>query len=89
MKYNKILDVSEDNERVYFSFYIDNYNQRIFGIPKHDCSNKAIYVGTSFDCLSITDSDKAKQLLTELMKRAILTHPNASLCNKETLRLIE
>lgn len=88
MKYNKILEVSEDNERVYFSFYVDNSNQRIIGIPKKNCTNKAIYAGTNFSSLSIVDSDKANLLLTELMKRTMLTHPSTQLCNMETLQLI-
>ena len=88
MRYNKILEVSEDNDRFYFSFYIDDQNQRIFGIPKENCNNKAIYAGTNFNSLSIVDSNRVNQLLTELMKRTMLTHPASQLCNKETLRLI-
>ncbi len=88
MRYNKILEVSEDSDRVYFSFYIDNYNQRIIGIPKEDCINKAIYAGTNFDSLSIVDSHKANLALTELMKRTMLTHPARHLCNQETLNLL-
>ena len=88
MKYKKILEVSEDNERVYFSFYVDNINQRIIGIPKNNSNNKAIYAGMDFSSLSIVDSQKAKLLLTELMKRTMLTHPAAQLCSRETLQLI-
>jgi hypothetical protein len=88
MRYNKILEVSEDKERVYFSFYIDNNNQRIIGIPKKNCTNKAIYAGTNFSSLSIVDNCKANLLLTELMKRTMLTHPARHLCNNETLKLI-
>jgi DNA relaxase NicK len=89
MRYNKILEVSEDNERVYFSFYIDNSNQRIIGIPKENCLNKAMYAGTDFSSLTIVDSHKANLLLTELMKRTMLTHPATQLCNQEALKLIE
>lgn len=88
MRYNKILEVSEDNERVYFSFYLDNSSKRIIGIPKKNCINKAIYAGTNFSSLSIVDSHKANLLLTELMKRTMLTHPATNLCNSETLKLI-
>jgi hypothetical protein len=88
MRYNKILEVSEDSERVYFAFYVDNNNQRIIGIPKASCNNKAIYAGTHFSSLSIVDSHKANLMLTELMKRTMLTHPSTQLCNRETLLLI-
>lgn len=88
MRYNKLLEVSEDSERVYFAFYVDNNNQRIIGIPKENCDNKAIYAGTNFSSLSIVDSHKANLLLTELMKRTMLTHPATQLCNRETLQLI-
>jgi hypothetical protein len=89
MRYNKILEVSEDNERVYFSFYLDNINKRIIGIPKFNCINKEIYSGTAFTSLSIVDSNKAKLLLTELMKRTMRAHPATQLCDKETLLLID
>ena len=88
MRYNKILEVSEDSERVYFSFYIDNDNQRIIGIPKQSCYNKAIYAGKEFSSLLIVDSHKANLLLTELMKRTMLNHPATQLCNRETLQLL-
>lgn len=87
MQYNKILDVNEDDERVYFSFYLDNSNKRIIGVPKIHCENKAIYAGTDFSSLFIVDSHKAKFLLGELMKRAMLMHPASRVCNKEALRL--
>ena len=88
MRQRKILDVSEDNERVYFSFYLDNSNIRIFGLPKQNCHNKAIYAGTDYSSLHIVDSQKAKLLLTELMRKTMLSHPAAKLCNGETLKLI-
>ena len=88
MRYNKILEVSEDIERVYFSFYIDKSNQRIIGMPKENCLNKAIYAGIDFSSLSIVDNHRANLLLTELMKRTMLTHPATQLCNREALRLI-
>ena len=88
MRYNKILEVSEDKDRVYFAFYVDNNNQRIIGIPKECCQNKAIYAGTNFSSLSIVDSHKANLLLTELMKRTMMTHPASQLCSKDTLRFI-
>lgn len=88
MKYSKILEVSEDNERVYFSFFTDNNNPKIIGIPKENCSNKAIYAGTSFNSLSIVDTDKIKYLLTELMTRTMMTHPATQLCSKEALKMI-
>lgn len=85
MRYNKILEVSEDPDRVYFSIYINNNNQRIIGVPKASCDNKAIYAGTNFNSLVIVDSNNAKLLLTELMKRAIQTHPAINLCDRKTL----
>ena len=72
MRQRKILDVSEDNERVYFSFYLDNSNIRIFGLPKQNCHNKAIYAGTDYSSLHIIDSQKAKLLLTELMRKTMI-----------------
>lgn len=88
MRYNKILEVREDKDRVYFAFFVDNNNQRIIGIPKENCINKAIYAGTDFSSLKIVDTHKAHLLLTELMKRTMLTHPATQLCNREALKLI-
>lgn len=88
MRYNKILEVKEDADRVYFAFFVDNKTPNIVGVPKANSSNMAIYAGTSFEALSIVDTEKAKYVLTELMKRALAVHPAAQLCNKETLRLI-
>lgn len=88
MKYTKILEVKEDDERVYFSFFTDNNSQNIIGIPKACTANQSIYAGTSYQSLNIVDKDKAKNLLNEMMKRALAVHPSAQLCNKETLQLI-
>ena len=88
MKYTKILEVKEDDERVYFSFYTDNNSQNIIGIPKSNSQNKSIYAGTSYQSLNIVDTDKAKFVLNEMMKRALAVHPAAQLCNGETLKLI-
>ncbi len=88
MKYTKILEISEDNERVYFSFYVDNLNQKIIGVPKKNCSNRTLYAGTNFNSLSMVDSAKASLLLTELMKRTLQAHPAIQLCNMDSIKLL-
>lgn len=88
MKYNKILQVKEDDERVYFSFFTDNNNQNIIGLPKTNSINQEIYAGTNYQSLRIVDKDKAKFVLSEMMKRALSIHPAIQLCNKETIKLI-
>ncbi len=88
MKYSKILEVKEDDERVYFSFFTDNNSSNIIGIPKTDSKNQEIYAGTNYQSLSIVDKDKAKYVLSEMMKRALSIHPALQLCNKETIKLI-
>ena len=87
MKYDKILEVSQDSERVYFSFFFDN-NQRIIGIPKKDSLNTGIYIGKAFDSLNLVDVEQAKALLTELVKKTMLTHPYRSLCDINKFELI-
>ncbi len=88
MKYTKIVEVKEDNERVYFSFFTDNKSQNIIGIPKANSDNQAIYAGTNYNALRRVDKEKAKYVLTEMMKKALTVHPAFQLCNKETLKLI-
>ena len=88
MKYNKIVEVSEDTERVYFAFFINNYEKKIIGVPKKNCNNKYIYAGTEFSSLSIVDNSRAKSLLSELMKRTLLYHPAAQNCNHESIVLL-
>lgn len=88
MKYTKILEVKEDDERVYFAFFTDNNSQNIIGIPKESSQNQSIYAGTSYQSLNTVDIDKAKYVLNEKMKRALAVHPAIQLCNKETLKLI-
>jgi hypothetical protein len=88
MKYSKILEVKEDDERVYFSFFTDNKTQNIIGIPKADSKNQEIYAGTNYHTLLKVEKEKAKFVLTEMMKRVLVVHPAIQLCNKETLKLI-
>ena len=85
--YNKILEVSEDSERVYFTFY-NNSDRRIIGIPKKDCANQAVYAGYNFDSLTIADYDRAKQFLSQSMKHTMLAHPAVLFCNKDVLMLL-
>lgn len=86
--YNKkIFEVSEDYERVYFNFFIEKEN-KIIAVPKQDCKNKAIYAGKQFDNLVLVDSQNAHILLTDLMRRSILTHPILKFCNPESIKLI-
>lgn len=89
MRYKKILDVSDDANRVYFTFFVDNNNSKIIAMPKINCDEKNILVGTSFNSLKIADTEKTSLLLTELMKNALLTHPSTQLCNQETLKLLK
>lgn len=89
MKYSKILEVKEDDERIYFSFFVENNSQNIIGIPKANSANQSIYAGINYQTLNIVDNEKAKYVLNEMMKRALSVHPAIQLCNKETLKLIE
>lgn len=86
--YNKkIFEVSEDEDRVYFNFFIERPNQ-IIAIPKLNCANKEIYAGKSFEKLTIVDSYNAKHLLTDLMRQSIENHPTLLSCSQETLKLL-
>ena len=89
MRYKKILEVREDHDRVYFSFFTNNVDAKIIGVPKDNCTNKSIYAGTSFHSLHLVEANRARLLLTELMKRTMMTHPAARLCDHEALKLIE
>lgn len=88
MKYTKVLEVKEDNERVYFAFFHDNNSQNIIGIPKANSSNNSIYAGINYNELNAVDPKKAKFLLNEFMKKALSIHPAVQLCNKEAIKLI-
>lgn len=86
--YNKkIFEVSEDNERIYFNFFIEKEN-KIIAVPKQSTDNKAIYAGKQFNNLVLVDSQNAHQILTDLMRRSILTHPMVKLCNQDSIKLI-
>ena len=86
--YNKkIFEVSEDYERVYFNFFTEKEN-KIIAVPKQECENKAIYAGKKFDNLVLVDSQNAQHILTDLMRKSILTHPILKFCNTESIKLI-
>lgn len=88
MRANKILDVSEDEDRVYFSFYKDNYNAKIIGLPKKECQNKAIYAGTSFDELRLVENENVGEIFNALMLNALSMHPSMEMCDISTTKLI-
>lgn len=88
MKYKKVLEVKEDNERIYFAFFLDNNSQNIIGIPKLNSVNNTIYAGINYHELIAVDSQKAKFLLNEMMKKALSSHPAVQLCNQEAIKLI-
>lgn len=88
MYYKKLLEIKEDKNRIYFYFFGENNMQNIIGIPKSDSNNQQIYAGTNDKLLYIVDTEKAKYVLTEMMKRTLSNHPALSLCNKEALKLL-
>lgn len=88
MRSNKILDVSEDDDRVYFSFYKDNYNAKIIGLPKKECMNKAIYAGTSFDELRLVENENVGEIFNALMLSALSMHPAMEMCDVSATKLI-
>jgi hypothetical protein len=89
MRSNKVLDISEDNERIYFTFYHDNHSSRIIGLPKSNTVNKAIYAGTSFDSLHIVRNENVGQIFNALMMNVLRMHPAIKRCDPETVRLID
>lgn len=89
MYYRKILEVKEDLERVYFSFFTDVNEMKIIGVPKKTSSNQGVYAGTSYSSLNLVDSKRAGLLLDAMMKRTIQLHPAFGLCSKDVLMLHE
>ncbi len=72
MNYNKIFEVSQDLDRVYFRFYAE---KRIIALPKPCCKNKAVYVGEDFSKLMILDTKNAGILFSDWMRKSISHHP--------------
>jgi hypothetical protein len=89
MYYKEILEVRDDNEKVYFCFYPNSNNQKIIGIPKKNSSNLLICAGKSFDRLSEVTQEEARIMLNSLMRVALHSHPFSDLCNPSSLKLLE
>jgi hypothetical protein len=89
MKSSKKLEVSEDDERVYFNFFRKNYNSIIIALPKKHSHNKAIYSGKSFSQLHIVEDDNIGEIFNNLMVEALgYVSPEAlSLCDTRVLGL--
>lgn len=87
MDYRKLLEVSEDYERVYFCFFISS-GTKIIGIPKRNCDNHSIYIGKTFNELILTETDVAKDMLTDLMRGALASHPKSILCKTDSLKAL-
>lgn len=87
MRYKKLMEVKEDDNRVFFSFFTETGNI-IIGIPKIHCLNKNIYIGTSLDSLMIAEVNSAKEILNFLMKKAMLSHPKILDCQQEIIKLL-
>ena len=88
MKYKKNLEVSEDEDRIYFTFYDDRDQGNIIALPKKQCSNKHIYAGTDFSNLNLVEESRAKFALNELMKHALRNHPATRACYAPALNLL-
>ena len=89
MKSSKKLEVSEDDERVYFNFFRNNYNSIIIALPKEGFHNKEIYSGRSFNELHIIEDNNIGVIFNDLMKEALgcSSHSSLSLCDTRALRL--
>jgi len=88
MYYKKMLEVSEDYERVYFTFYSKHNVRIIIALPKNSCSNNAIYAGNDFSSLVLVSGNRAKSIITNLMRESLLNHPSTQLCNSVAIKMI-
>lgn len=88
MRSKKILDVSEDEDRVYFTFHQDSVRPKIIGFPKKECANKAVYAGSSFSDLRIVESENVGSIFNALMVTALRMHPALEMCDTSATRLI-
>lgn len=89
MYYKEILEVRDDNDKVYFCFYPNSNDQKIIGLPKKSSTNLSICAGKSFHSLAEVSREDASLMLNSLMKAALYSHPFSNLCNPSSLKLLE
>lgn len=87
MSYSRVLEVREDNERVYFSFYVQN-QQKIIALPKYQSTNKTIYAGFSFQELNAVSPEEARLMMSHLMREKLKKHPHLAMCDTETVKFL-
>lgn len=89
MYYKEILEIREDNDKVYFCFYPNSNEQKIIGFPKKNSNDLSFSAGKEFDRLQVVQIDDAKLMMSSLMKLAVHTHPIMELCHPNSLKLLE